>query len=814
MEENIILEQQFAEKQYLEDVIVNLEKVEDINFPAKVPPTGYTFEEEILDVTTQEIEVNFQDKDLISNNYKLSLIKEYELDVDENMLEGYLLVPVELNGINNFYLKDLSVPVSLNLNLFGTNTLELTSWGFKASDYFQKDGDTKTNVTIRYNLNNYFSDEINWTNLKLYTKDLTNTNNSNDFIEQKTLTSLGGQEELELTAQHVYSVQFTYDVVDEENILETKEIKDLWILGTPLFNDCFSQGENYIKNYCSPIGKEQEIFDKLTTIELEITGDIVIGTYSDSSTDNGFKEYYNNSNINFEITNVKEATINVSGLGLEVKNKYLYPEINLNNYTPNYSIEAASYSDSMNDYIQRNYQSNENYTIDTNVFYTNNTPKIRVIYKDFLKGIAAVTSTIKDVPYVFHNLSRDIVEEWPYTNEGGLEIRCPKISGLYSDIQYVQVSLQIGNNDFDNYFYIDGFQVEQDQQEKYFFNTSGSGHNNFQRWRQHSTLLNDNHNIFMYRDNENDYYNNQNYTFAPVIYTSSTEEETVTDSREYGNCKFFLYTKTYSNKENLLADDSIKNSDLTWGIFKLEDCTYIQTQEMKRRKIINDIINQFPQGSKICNKTKEDLEVYTILTATENPNTYYSYIKNVKLEKDLNVTGTLTLNDSPISIQQSFGQLTFKVKSQCDKTFHKEIATLNSNAKYFYLLDHLPTLNSYLDFDSGKYITDSTLGNNENVYNHVYVINNNQYKQVENVLVIRYKSNLDSLVPIFHRDEVTENKDKYKYVIAQLPRNVEENHNKTDYILNFELFNNSYVTNSFGKNFWPYPIYNLTVANS
>lgn len=797
-------EQMFTEKQYIDKETITRGEIVPINIlPTRETNETWSWQDDGIN----EVKVEFYDKDSITGNYKLSLVKEFECKIseksDENILEGYLLVPVELDGKSKMYLRDISIPINLDLNLFGNNTLELSSWGFTASKYFEEGQDLKTTVTIRYNLNSYFSDEVLWEDLKLEYKDL--TDGDTEYSELN-LNSLGGQVTIKLTARHIYQVKISYGVsYPDSTTTEQKSIDNLWILSTQLFNDCFNIGENYINNYCSPKkGKEQEIFDELTTIELEITGDINIQLEKENSIESGFKKYYTTSQINFEITNNKTFNIDTSSLNIQIKNEQLYPEIDISGYTKQCEVENIIYSDPIDDYIQGNrYNYNGNYTIDTNITNTDGN-KIEVTYKDFLKGIAATTDTIPNVPYVFHNLTSNIVREIPYTNRGGLEIRCPA-KGVFDPIEYVQVSLNVGNSDWDNYSYIDGFSVVDGQGEQYFFNQTGVEHPNFQRWHDY-TILNDKNYVFMYRDNKDDIYDYGSpkyfYTFAPTSYRSTTSGQD-TDTRNYGECKFFLYAKTYdnSNEEDILLNDSIKNDNLTWGIASFVDCSDIEGSEMKRTKVVDEIISLFPSNSIICTKQKEDLQVYTIMTASSNPSTYYSHIENLKLEKDLKIIGKI---NGGVDIDLNFNdKITFKINSQGNKTFNKQIAILNSYKNYLYLLANLPTLDKYLDFDKGEYVSDQNLGNRGSIYNHVYTYTaEGGYKQVLNVLVIKY--NNDQLIPIFCKNK---NDDKYKYMISELPINSEQ---PSKYILNFDLFNE----NPPYKNLRPYPIYSLTVNNS
>ena len=300
----------------------------------------------------KEAQIQFFDKDLTTNNYKVVLTKEYEYDVnsneEDNIINGYLLVPVELDGTTQVYLRDISIPINLNLNLFGRNLLELDSWGFRVVE----NGNNNATVTIRYNINNYLSENIIWENLKLTLTDLTNSSNNVDSIS---LYNLMGQESFDLTSRHMYKAEFTYSRKDEDSNAEEDDISvingnDLWILSTPLFNECFDNGSNNIKNYCKPEeGREKELYDELTTVELDLEVKLTNRLVSQNNNGNDmlYVKFDNTAfNIDVEETIHESFTISEKKFIINSNKEKLYPSnllsnINVDNFTISSNIDSS-----------------------------------------------------------------------------------------------------------------------------------------------------------------------------------------------------------------------------------------------------------------------------------------------------------------------------------------------------------------------------------------------------------------------------------------------------------------------------------------
>ena len=198
--------------------------------------------------------------------------KTYNIINTSSKLEGYLTVPIWDDS--DYLVGDLIQPISIDPNLFGTNTLELDNFGWKVYESLDGESNVIKTLRIRYNLNNYLDEDNEIYKIKIVFQDLTSTDSRE--IETDLNTQLGGVDINipNLQDRHYYSVVFRYSIKsDENNFKEVRGGNNLWLLNTPLLNDCYTYGENsnYIRNYCNRTTKENNIFKKLTKIQYNIT---------------------------------------------------------------------------------------------------------------------------------------------------------------------------------------------------------------------------------------------------------------------------------------------------------------------------------------------------------------------------------------------------------------------------------------------------------------------------------------------------------------------------------------------------------------
>lgn len=301
-------------------------------------------------VPDPKIGTNFNNEtyDSVLDLFTITVEKTYTIDKDEKF-NGYLGVPVSDNYID-YIVGNLIQPISIDPALFGTNKLYLSSFGWKKEN---------NKLYIRYNIDNYLYDDFTINKIRIGLKDLTLNNNvdgldynynSNANFSYQELSNDTGGTNIELLSdldnlnnlinRHYYQVTFEYKTSEDpdnwktiDNLYNSSTNSNglkLWILNTPLLNDCYDylNKEYYIVNYCNRTYKEEEIFKKLTVIEYEdesdyiqlnpveeISGNNISLTNFWSLTDKKF-------NLSFEHNTYTKITVNKN---FKIKNEKNYP---------------------------------------------------------------------------------------------------------------------------------------------------------------------------------------------------------------------------------------------------------------------------------------------------------------------------------------------------------------------------------------------------------------------------------------------------------------------------------------------------------
>ena len=726
-------EQMFTEKQYVDKEIITKNETA----PVSILPTRETNGAWIWqDDGINEVKVEFYDKDSITGNYKLSLVKEFEYEIsensDKNILEGYLLVPVELNGENKMYLRDISIPINLDLNLFGTNTLELSSWGFKASEYYDvsENGNniSKTKVTIRYNLNSYFSDETTWKELKLEYKDLTTANNNTDYSKLADLNSLGGQVTVELTARHIYQVKISYGVsYPDSTTTEQKSIDNLWILSTQLFNDCFNIGENYINNYCAPKeGREQEIFDELTTTKYYGEAQLQQNNSTLSSSTDGIS-YYNLFNPQFKYTIQNTyVTTNSVNITYKILNEENYPEdirsilgLSVNNgelqlLDSNFNIELDNkFIEGNSYYDQQDFDKNINISLSLN----NNSINSTIVYNDFFNGIAPLN--IDEL-----KMFVPIEDQFPYLVQ--------KYSS--KDLGYVGYDGGTNNSNVrwvvhfggDLYRHYSATTVDDKQ---VYLNQDSLGANTLLSYFVGYPTLRDDEQCEMF------IYNFENNSFSTLT-ADAIMDGGIRIPRDQASTEQFLYVRTQIDGKGGLywgvIPINVNNNYFTFGKYLLNG------------NLSDALISLFPENSRIY--TYKEHQFYSLYKCISNNNYYTTKIINYQINKDLNM-------QNEISVQHEIKDNTYKIfKLKSDKINNNYVYTIPIKSNIEYKISssnrHLNTFeenvnykNLYFDSETGK-----SIGSSINKL-YIYTLNNNVYTKVKNVE--SFKIDQNDYVPVF-----------------------------------------------------------------
>lgn len=275
-----------------------------------------------LDYFMEDCESEVPQYDEVYNTYKVKIRQKlgFNLNEDSNPLLNYVItVPANWKTNNPPYLRGLTTQGSIDLSLLNSGKSELTGWRFYNDiktktttiayffEVYPKPGKSFTNLTIT------FFDE----NVEIYTY------KSNQEIKYGLTTISFDWNETNFQERMLYDVKLTY--LDCDNNEQTEE---LWLLTTPLFNDCFlSSNKNYIENYCHrKQGEETKIFDEKRKIKLKISN-------KDSISINSVVEYLSDgslisSNRNIEYTSIQKDYLFVdsSKINIEIQDENNYPK--------------------------------------------------------------------------------------------------------------------------------------------------------------------------------------------------------------------------------------------------------------------------------------------------------------------------------------------------------------------------------------------------------------------------------------------------------------------------------------------------------
>lgn len=329
------------------------------------------------DIISSECNKSVYDKTY--NTYKLKVSKVIYINTQDTILNYLLTVPVKFNEeipssigrgqtnktkSTNYFLRGLTSEGSLDLSLLNSGSHELTGWRF-FNDIENENTEIKYSFALYPKINHKF-------------ENLTITINGKS-LENISFNSSGtiviNWKDFGLDKQQVYSVSLQCDDVDKITNKVTNSIilssDDLWILTTPLFNDCFYEGgANYIKNYCKPIGGiETEIFNKKITVELDITGILQDDSVTSSRIEGSI--FSNNEDIKYSEIKTINLNLNSSNNKIKAKNEEYYPEyvINaINQITVSPQIQTSNIDNiqMINDSNNTDYGENKNYFISLN----------------------------------------------------------------------------------------------------------------------------------------------------------------------------------------------------------------------------------------------------------------------------------------------------------------------------------------------------------------------------------------------------------------------------------------------------------------
>ena len=231
--------------------------------------------------------------DKITNKYKVTLTKKYDLEYDENNPIFKYIIGVK-GGVSennsNFYIKELSSKGEINLSLLNSGELNFRQYKFYNNA-------TSQDTTMLLNFESYPKAGENFENLYLTFKNI-NPNDISDsglhylytkqpilngqqiinFNWEKSFVDLNGNE-YPLQLRKTYEIEIHYtkktengniDKIYEENIVR-------WFLTTELFNDLYSTN---ISDFCTT--QDKRFIDKITIQpNIEDLKGIYDVTYSD-----------------------------------------------------------------------------------------------------------------------------------------------------------------------------------------------------------------------------------------------------------------------------------------------------------------------------------------------------------------------------------------------------------------------------------------------------------------------------------------------------------------------------------------------------
>lgn len=773
-------------------------------------------------------------KDETTDLYSIVIQKKYQFE-NVDCLNAQLAVPVQIEDPDNTYLRDLSIPINLDFSLFGSNKLILTSWGFK------KDGN---DIILRYNIDNYFSNVITYSDLKLTLTDITTTpSNPIDVL----LDGIGGTIRIpRLTDRHIYTAKISHKIKDQDGNYIQEEGSDkiqyventfkdvsgtsedrLWILNTHLFDECYSSGDKYIKNYCNRTDSEQEIFDKLTEINIYIDGNLTEDPSTiveDHIEGTGYVECSVESDISFKVTNTISKQFSTSGLDIKTENENLYPD-NINDEfdDKDYQLELINTLTNVKDIGGEYYFGNlpnylEQYLNITSEIddseIDDDVKIITITYPDFFYGQAASKTYIDDVPFVFHKIDDEIINNWSYSNQGALDFRISEypLSSVLSNNRIILFSEGIGNNniaavniftDLDHPVNIHGvdlhnvaFTKNENYQKELLIDS-----NNQLNLTTDNVIQNPTKYSFMYREDDQDslvveasiagFGGKATYGLKHAQMEVHKQSGTpivakyngFNESRNEGEKKCLIYTKSCQigsditisdsqNTSNLLNTPIDENSNLRWGI--IPGMINLQDNIQARKNVISKIKSLFDSQSRMCIRSKERIGVYTIKRASENSTSYYSRIINFNYKQNININGSINNTQIDFTNWESNKKLSFKVNNTCNN-LSEVTFVLNSYDDYIQKLNtEYPHINPYLDLSTGKYINDTRFENFQLTQHFVYVPNQGGgFRPVNNILMLYCDAQKDYFGPVFDKD--TSNEDYSKLVsYIQVNDNINE----------------------------------------
>lgn len=386
-----------------------------------------------------------------NNTYTTSSVREYQniTATDGTIYEyviGVLADPSDTN--QGVYLRGLSVKGSINLELLGSGTLDITEWKF------YNDVENKiTYLTISFDAYPKFKQKF--TNLRFKFKDITDSSsvyyyplnpNNNEYYNGNLPIYNGRQtinlnwDQIGLNPRKVYEVSIYYDTIDDKGkFILSSQLTDIsrWILTTALFNDFYNDNigiNDYCKiNHDTENKIEQAFIDRMkisiikndNSIENNSTKDKetyrgrIINTSPDSEVYYTCNQKYKlNISVNPKPTFNEELYPDFINIKDEYKDKYGIIEVQKVTYYKFGDTDLTGENDKYekcNELIKniidcvQGSDNNQNFDDDSFIdFNKNDDSKIRetgritgyITYKDILKGRTSSTP-IEEVENVF-----------------------------------------------------------------------------------------------------------------------------------------------------------------------------------------------------------------------------------------------------------------------------------------------------------------------------------------------------------------------------------------------------------------------------
>lgn len=306
--------------------------------------------------------------DEAQKQYVTTISKQFVLQTSSfpsNEINYYIAVPVYAEGEQFYnyqspiYIQDLSEKGTIDTNLVGTNSCELTEWRFM--NIIENEEVTQTILNYKFDI--YKDRNTVFNGLTITLQDQT----SREVVPDIELISLlnenselqNGRQEIlidwsdlsqKIEFRHLYKVTINYN---KNGVSETLE---RFILGTELFNSCYSEGsEDFVPDYkifmdgYTPDSQDESA---LITKYLDITNNIIIKdspkmniTSQGSNTQGSPIALIGEANVTNNITKTLQYKIDViqqDEYGIDKENLYPLMTLDVSTITNNKSTNVTA----------------------------------------------------------------------------------------------------------------------------------------------------------------------------------------------------------------------------------------------------------------------------------------------------------------------------------------------------------------------------------------------------------------------------------------------------------------------------------------